>query len=116
MLPPGTQREPITRSASVQGVEERLELLGLVGTVGVHLPDHVVAAAEGDLEPVVVRRAEALLAGAVQHAHARVLGRDRVGEVAGAVGRAVVDDQDVDLGLGVHAAARGAGARFRASL
>ena len=68
MLPPGTHREPITRSASAIAVEEPRQLLGLVRAVGVHLADHVVAPVQGHPEAGQVRRAQTLLGGAVQDA------------------------------------------------
>ncbi len=85
-LPPGTQREPITRSASCERVEKQVELLGLVGPVGVHLADHVVAGVEGHPEAVLVRRPQAALLRAVQDLHGVVTGRELVGDLAGAVG------------------------------
>ena len=67
-LPPGTQREPMTRSASSSASQQPVQLLGLVGAVGVHLADHVVAALERDREAVEVRRTQPGLLGAVHHA------------------------------------------------
>ena len=48
-----------------------------------------------------------VLLGAVEHRHPVVLGGEAVGDLAGAVGRAVVDDE--------HAKARGRGARASTS-
>jgi len=76
-----------------QGVEQQVELLGLVGPVGVHLADHVVPLVERDPEPVLVRRPEAALLGAVQDLDGVVARGQLVGDLAGAVGRVVVDDQ-----------------------
>ena len=93
-----------------------MQLLGLVGAVGVHLADHVVAGVERHPEAVQVGRAQAGLVGAVQDRDLRVGGGEPVGDVAGAVGRAVVDDEDVDVGLRRRAAGRRSSARLAASL
>ncbi|KQR43791.1 hypothetical protein ASF82_09210 [Frigoribacterium sp. Leaf164] len=81
------------------------KVLRVVGAVGVHLDEGRVAALEPPGEAGQVRGAEAGLAGAVQHVHPGVAGGPRVGEVAGAVGRAVVDDENVDGGPAVEGAA-----------
>ena len=65
--------------------EQAAELLRLVGAVGVHLPDHVVAALERDGEAVQVRRAQTLLGRAVHDGDGRV-GR---GQLVGQASRAV---------------------------
>ena len=41
----------MTRSASLSAVEQPVELLGLVGAVGVHLADHVVAPIQAQAKP-----------------------------------------------------------------
>ena len=48
------------------------------------------------MEAFDVRGAEALLARAVEHRDEVELGGDAVGDLAGAVGRVVVDHEDVD--------------------
>ena len=81
MLPPGTQREPITRSASRERVEQPVQLLGLVGPVGVHLADHVVAALQGHLEAVRgTPRPGPPCVGRCSTETCGSLARDRVGE------------------------------------
>ena len=81
-----------------QGVEQRLELLGLVGAVGVHLADHVVPALEGHLEAV---RYAAPRPSLLARCSTETCGSSAaiVSAIAGAVRGAVVDDQDVHLGL-----------------
>ena len=77
----------MTRSAPARASSERVQLLGLVGAVGVHLADHVVAALERPREAGQVGRPEAALGVAVQHVHARVVVAGQgVGDGAGAVG------------------------------
>src|SRR5690606_15739865 len=68
----------------------------VVGEVRVHLEEEVVAALEAPAEPLEIRGAEAELACAVNHVDARTLPREGVCHFAGAVGRGVVDDQDIE--------------------
>ena len=87
-----------------EGGEDGGQLLGLVRAVGVHLDRGVVALVEGDRETGEVGLAEALLARAVHDPHLRVARGQAVGEVARAVGRVVVEDDDVGRGdAGTHA-------------
>ncbi len=72
-------------------------MLGLVRAVGVHLDDGVVPGVEGPAEALEVRRAQALLLGPVDDVDLRVLRGEGVGDRAGPVGRAVVEDDDVDV-------------------
>ena len=65
----------------------------VVAEVGVHLDDGRRAAAERDPEAIEIGAAEALLGRPMADADARVAGGQLVGEPAGAVGRAVVDDE-----------------------
>src|SRR4051812_25719124 len=76
-----------------------MELLGLVGAVGVHLTDHVVPGLEGDPEAMAVRRAEAALLRPMDHLDSRVAGGQLVGQLPGAVRGVVVDDEHVQIGL-----------------
>ena len=100
-----------------QRVEQPVQLLGLVGAVGVHLADHVVARRRG-------RRAKPCRYAAPRPAFSvrcsdldlRVGGGELVGDLAGAVGRAVVDDEDVDVRLRPRAAGPTIQARLSASL
>ena len=63
--------------------------------VGVHLEDTLGAHGEGLAKAGDVGLAEALLAGAVQHRDVGDLEGQLVGQLAGAVRRAVVDDERV---------------------
>ncbi len=81
-----------------QGREQRGEVLRGVRAVGVHLDDDLVLAGQRVPEAVEVGGAEAVLAGAVQDADPLVGGGEGVGELAGAVGAGVVDDEDVGVG------------------
>lgn len=104
-----THEPPISRSASrhVAGAEHEVGLSGgsdepgkvgrAVREVTVHLDDEVGAGCERLPEPRQVRRAEALLARAVQHVEERAAGSQLVGELAGPVGGVVVDDEDSAL-------------------
>ena len=62
--------------------------------VAVHLEHELGALGERPPEPGDVRGPDALLRLAVQHGDPRVLGREPVGDLARAVGRAVVDDEN----------------------
>src|SRR5690606_41883832 len=81
---------PTRRSSDLVG--------GVVRAVGVHLDDGAVAAPGGPLERGEVGRAQAPFLGAVEDVDAPVVRGERVGEVPGAVGRVVVDDEHVRLG------------------
>ncbi len=61
--------------------------------VGVHVDDDRGAPVEGHAEPIEIRPTQALLRLAVANADARIGGRELIGDLAGAVGRAVVDDE-----------------------
>ena len=67
-----------------------------MGEVGVHLQHVAGAVVERVAEAGEVGRADAVLLGAMQHMHPLVLGGQPIGDLAGAVGRAVVDDQHVE--------------------
>ena len=104
------QWRPVGRAAAIDvaraddeiGVlRERQEVgqvFGIVRVVGVHLEDELVAVLDGIVKAEYVRGAQAHLAGAVQRADPRIRRADLVDELAGAVGRVIVDDQDVGLG------------------
>ena len=80
-----------------EAVDQPVQLLGLVGAVGVHLADHVVPGGERPREAGEVRRAQPLLAVAVQDRDGGVLGGQAFGDLPGPVRRAVVHDQDVHI-------------------
>ena len=78
-----------------------MQLLGRVAAVGVHLDEHRVLAAQAPGKPGQVGGAQTVLGRAVHDVHPVGVGeRQLVGELAGAVGAAVVDDQNVHVGLG----------------
>ncbi len=68
--------------------------------VGVHFDHDVVASLGRPGEPGEVGAAEAVLLAAMKDVDARIARRQRVGDGPGAVGRVVVDDQDIDGGNG----------------
>ena len=79
-----------------------MQLLGRVTAVGVHLDEHRVLPTQTPGESGQVRRAQAVLGGAVHDVGAIGIGRRQfVGELAGAVGAAVVDDEQVHVGARV---------------
>ena len=88
--------------AVVDRLQQAGEVGGIVGEVGVHLHHVARAVVERVAEAGEVGGPDAVLLGAVEHLHPVVLGGELVGELAGAVGRAVVDDE--------HAKALGRGA------
>ena len=102
MLPPGpsASRSPGRRRGSA--LQQPVQLLGLVRPVGVHLADHVVPAVERHPEAVQVRRAEALLGGRCSTVTCGSAAAIWSASVPGAVGRVVVDDEDVHLGWAVR--------------
>ena len=82
--------------AGVELAQQGRERRGVVGQVGVHLDEPVVAAVEAHAEAVAVGVAEAVLLRAHEHVDLAELGAGGPGEVGGAVGAVVVDDEDVD--------------------
>ena len=67
--------------------------------VGVHLDQYLVAALESPAEAVAVRGAEAHRAEAPEHRDVgRMSLRRGLGEIGGAVGAAVVDDEQLRIG------------------
>ena len=74
------------------------------------------AAVERDAEPVEVGATEALLGGPMPDADPRVGGGELVGELAGPVGRAVVDDEEGRRRAGPSRMAAEIGPRLSASL
>ena len=70
----------------------------MVAEVGVHVDEEIVVLLHGVAHAGQDGGAEAELAGAVHDVHARIGRRHLVGQLAGAVGRIVVDDQHVRRG------------------
>ena len=87
-----------------------------MGEVGVHLADQLGAAGERLAKAGDVGRAEALLARPVEHRDVRMLGGQPVGDLPGAVGRGVVDDQQVAAADQALADRGDDASRFEASL
>ena len=75
---------------------------GIVRQVGVHLHDDVVAALDADREAGAVRASPSpIFSVRTQHVDLPELVVPRlVGQLGGAVGAVVVDDEDVDVGRG----------------
>ena len=74
--------------------------------VGVDLHEHVVAAVDADREAGAVRRRRDRSSSAGRSTSMPPeLGADLVGEIGGAVGAVVVDDEDVGVGGGSRARA-----------
>src|SRR6478752_2037978 len=68
--------------------------------VGVHLEDEIVAPLDGIVETSDIRSPKAQLAGPVHHMNCVVARRHLVGDLASAIGRVVVDDEDIGRGRG----------------
>ena len=81
--------------------------------VGVHLDDDRRAARERDAEPVEVRLAQALLRLAMPDADPRVVRAELLGQRAGPVGRAVVDDEQRRAGQALEDRGRDPGQVLR---
>jgi hypothetical protein len=78
---------------------------GIVREVGVHLDDDVVPAAEPVREAGPVRHAEAGLVQLRQYFDLPQFRGDHLGQIRGAIGASVVDDQDVSVSYrGAHLA------------
>ena len=73
--------------------ENRGDEAGRMAEVGVEVQEIVESVLDRVFHRLQDRRAESELAGAVDHVDARQARGDLVGELAGAVGRVVVDDQ-----------------------
>src|SRR5205823_1917286 len=84
--------------AVLDGGDEPGHVLRIVREVAVHLEHELGALGERAPEAGEIRGSEAFLALAVQHADELELAGEAVGDRAGAVGRAVVDDEDAVAG------------------
>jgi hypothetical protein len=81
--------------------DEAGQVRRIVAEVGVHLDDgHGPRLVEDPLEPVAIRDPQALLGPAVEDLDLRVRRGEGVRHLPGAVGRIVVNDQDVSFGKG----------------
>jgi hypothetical protein len=69
-----------------------------VGAVGIHFDEYFVAFGEAPVESCEVCAAEAVFDGAVQYVDLGVFGCHVVGDLSGAVGTVVVDNEDIDFG------------------
>ncbi|EAU64893.1 hypothetical protein STIAU_5457 [Stigmatella aurantiaca DW4/3-1] len=83
-------------------IENRREVPRIVAEVRVHLDDVGVARIERPAEGGQIGAAKPLLLLPVKHPDARLLGRQRVGDLPGAIRRVVIDDEDVHPGLGLE--------------
>lgn len=79
------------------GSEEGGDVVRVVGEVAVHFEDELVIAFEGPLEAGAVGAAEAVFFGAMEDVNAGVLFGDGVGNLARAIGRIVIDDEQLDV-------------------
>ena len=68
------------------GIQQGRQLLGEVGTVGVHADELVEPASEAPLEAREVGGGQPRLGRTVQHVHRGIREGERVGDLAGAVG------------------------------
>ena len=73
-------------------------MLGLVGAVSVHLNQNLVACLQTPVKARQVGAAQAVLNGAVQNVNLRVLGRQLISDLAGAVGAVIIHHENVYLG------------------
>lgn len=80
-----------------RGVEKFGDVVRVMGEVTVHLHDIFVAAFKCPGKARTVGAPEAVLLGAMQHLHLRVLGGEVVGDLSGAVGGVVIHHEEVDL-------------------
>jgi hypothetical protein len=76
--------------------QQSWQLLGLVAAVGVHLHGRVVIALDRPGKTRLVCRPETLLAGAVHDVDLRVGGGEGVRDLTSAIGRVVIQHQNVD--------------------
>src|SRR4051794_12151416 len=97
-LSPGHVARTQHEVGGLQGGQQVRQLFGRVRAIGIHLHEDVVAVAAAPPEPGDVGRAQPLLGGPAEHVHAWVDGRQRLGELAGPVRGAVVDDQGMGTG------------------
>ncbi len=79
-------------------------VLRIVGEVAVDLEHELGPRRQGPAEPRDVGGPKALLGGAMQHVDPGQLGRERIGDRAGAVGRVVVDHENAVAGGIEHSA------------
>src|SRR6266852_4847702 len=88
----GADRKP---SRPPSALHDRVQVFRKVRTVGVHLHEQLRAIFQPDPERVFVRTAQPKLARPVQNPHPLIGGSQTIRQGAGAVGRTIVDDQDV---------------------
>jgi len=94
-------------------IKKEGQLLGLVGAIGVHLHQNVIAGGEAPLEAGDVGGAEAFFAFTVQNVHLLVLGGYAVGKLSRAVRAVVINHQDVRLRHCGPQPTQGLGERFQ---
>ena len=86
--------------AVLDGFDEAGQRARVVREVGVDLHEQLVAAVDADREAGAVRVAETDLLGPPEHVDAPELGAGLLGEIGGAVGAVVVDDEHVGVRRG----------------
>jgi hypothetical protein len=77
---------------------KRRQVAGVVAEIGIHRDRDVIALVQGEAQSGEDGGPQAQLAGPMEHEDARISPRQLVGQVAGAVGRIVVDDKDIGRG------------------
>ena len=80
--------------------QEPRDVGGIVAEVGVHVDGDLEATALREAKALKDRAAEPAPAAAHEHVHPRVLLRCAEGDLACAVGRTVVDDEQLQIGIG----------------
>jgi hypothetical protein len=90
----------------LDGADQLRQHRRVVGQVGVHLDEHVVAPLEPPSEARPVGRTKAGLGRSAQHLDRAEAGGGSLGEVGRAVGAAIVDHQDVASGTDARTSSR----------
>ncbi len=97
--PPATYRLPSTRSAAADSASKVGQLARIVAEVAVHLDNHLAARLREQVpEGLAVRRTQPFLVGSMENVDVVIRQRELIRKLAGAVGRIVVNDEDVRSG------------------
>src|SRR5579885_954100 len=104
------KKRPVGRAPSrnIAGADHQVGLLNLfqeigqiariMRKIGVHLKGGIIAIRKGVLEASDIRRTQAKFAAAMQDMHARILRAHFLRQFSGAVGRMIIDDQNIGCG------------------